>query len=110
MNIKITKDRKISVCQLITDVEWVDKMRKAFSINVKAWDVVPMYFMDISLAQTEKVIMQDALGNDVEVVQIKKDVNDKILYETRSNDCCLYWKQTLRQVSIELPEFEYEDL
>jgi hypothetical protein len=32
-----------------------------------------MYFMDISLAQTEKVITQDAEGVDIEVVQIKKD-------------------------------------
>ena len=110
MNIHITKDRKINVSQLITDVEWVDKMRKSFAIDVKIWDVIPMYFMDISLAQTEKVIMQDAEGADIEVVQIKKDVNDKIMYETRSNDCCLYGKETLHKVSIILPEFEYEDL
>jgi hypothetical protein len=66
--------------------------------------------MDISLAQTEKVITQDAEGVDIEVVQIKKDWSNNIIYETRSNDCCLYGKKTLHKINIEIPEFEYEDL
>ena len=90
MNIYITKERQIHVPQLIENVGGVDKMRKYFTIKVKQGDIVPMYFMDTSIAQTEKVMIDDWTGTNtnVEVVQIKKDLEWKIIYETHNASVC----------------------
>jgi len=100
-NMLITRPFTLFIPQLIVDVEWTNKMRQQYNIEVKEWDIVPGEYLTMSTPKTTTV--WDETSVDV-------DEGWKIIYEMQEIACNGKCRKTLRKVNITLPEFEYIDL
>ena len=108
MNMIAIKDFALFIPQLIVDIEWTNKMRKAYNTSVKKGDVIPHEYFTMSVAETS---LTNWLTSSI------KDETGKVMYKTINLECSHSCKPTLRSATLIIQDkseeqdwFTYEDL